>query len=102
MHRVWDMRRILPAALEGLDMSDDFIFESYGSAGSVFFKRRRSLHERDAWGVAGIEPSLCEALADPLVHAVMRRDGVTRDELVAVIRAAQSRLHDTISPCLAA
>jgi hypothetical protein len=85
------------------DMSNEFIFESYGPAGSVFFKRRaRHLHERDAWGVAGIEPSLCDALADPLVHAVMRRDGVSRADLVAVIRAAQTRLHDTISPCLAA
>lgn len=84
-------------------MSEDFIFEGYGPAGSVFFKRRRRFqYERDAWGVAGIEPSLCEALADPLVHLVMQRDGVSRADLVAVIRAAQTRLHDTISPCLAA
>jgi hypothetical protein len=30
-----------------------------------------------AWGVAGVEPALCDLLDDPLVRLVMRRDGVT-------------------------
>jgi hypothetical protein len=37
---------------------------------------------------AGPEPSLREMLADPIVHAVMRRDGITREELVAVVERA--------------
>lgn len=38
------------------------------------------------------EPALCEVLADPLVHAVMRRDGVSRPALESVIAQAQRRL----------
>jgi hypothetical protein len=44
------------------------------------------------WSEAGREPALAEVLADPLVHVVMRRDGVTRAELEAVIRLGRSRL----------
>ncbi len=35
---------------------------------------------RDTWLGAGQEPALEEVLADPLVHLVMRRDGVTPGE----------------------
>jgi len=44
------------------------------------------------WGKPGTEPPLCEVLADPLVHAVMRRDGVSRAALDSVIARAQRRL----------
>jgi hypothetical protein len=40
----------------------------------------------------GLEPRLSEVLSDPLVHAVMARDGVTLDELRSVIHHAQSNL----------
>ena len=44
-------------------------------------------HRYDAvnrnWMEAGIEPVLCEMLADPLVHLVMRRDGISREEVLA-------------------
>jgi hypothetical protein len=40
----------------------------------------------------GIEPTLHEVPADPLVHAVMRRDGVSRSALDAVIAQAQRQL----------
>ena len=43
------------------------------------------------WGKPGFEPPLCEVLADPLVHAVMRRDGVSRPALESVIAHAQRR-----------
>ncbi len=46
---------------------------------------------RDAWLGAGQEPDLAEVLADPLVHLVMRRDGVTPAALAAVIAAARAR-----------
>lgn len=45
------------------------------------------------------EPSLDEALADPVIQAVMSRDGVTRDDVVRVALAARARLlaqHDGV------
>jgi hypothetical protein len=45
-----------------------------------------------AWGEPGAEPPLGEVLADPIVHAVMRRDGVSRAALDSVIAGAQRRL----------
>jgi hypothetical protein len=47
---------------------------------------------RAAWAEAGVEPSLTDILADPLLHLVMRRDGVTPAALAAVIVAAQATL----------
>ncbi len=38
------------------------------------------LHERQPWGRPGIEPPLCEVLADPLIQVVMRCDGVIGDK----------------------
>ncbi|MEI9988263.1 MAG: hypothetical protein WDN69_37295 [Aliidongia sp.] len=40
----------------------------------------------------GEEPALLDLLSDPVMHAVMRRDGVTLAELCAVIRAGRHRL----------
>lgn len=44
------------------------------------------------WREAGIEPRLPDVLSDPLVHQVMRRDGVTSGELASVIAQAQMKL----------
>ena len=44
-----------------------------------------------AWREAGKEPGLREVLADPLVHLVMRRDGVTLAQLEAVLARAKER-----------
>ena len=38
------------------------------------------------------EPSLRDLLADPCLHAVMRRDGVEMSSLLTVITAARSHL----------
>ncbi len=38
------------------------------------------------------EPTLLEALADPVIQAVMARDRVSRDEVVKVAMAARARL----------
>ena len=46
----------------------------------------------DLWRQAGIEPPLADVLRDPVVQAVMRRDGVTPDELLRVIAEAQAQL----------
>jgi hypothetical protein len=43
---------------------------------------------------AGVEPPLFEVMADPIVHAVMRRDGVTGEELIALLRRAAAAIND--------
>jgi len=42
--------------------------------------------------VLGFEPHLSEVLSDPVIHAVMARDGVTKEELCSVILSAQKSL----------
>lgn len=37
----------------------------------------------------GTEPPVDEMLADPLVHLVMKRDGVSRDEILRVLRCVR-------------
>ena len=51
-----------------------------------------ALHEAQPWSKPGIEPTLSEMLADPLVQALMRRDGVSRSALESVIAQVQDRL----------
>lgn len=55
-----------------------------------------------AWSIAGVEPALAEVLADPVVHLVMRRDGVSPCELRRVIVTAQSKLRSRLCRRLAA
>lgn len=45
----------------------------------------RALHEQQPWGRPGIEPPLGEVLADPIVQAVMRRDGISLAALQSII-----------------
>lgn len=52
---------------------------------TVVFRNRR-VH-RDA-----PEPALADLLDDPVTHAVMRRDGVTRQFLIGTIERARARL----------
>jgi hypothetical protein len=49
------------------------------------------------WRKAGEEPDLAEVLADPLVHLVMRRDGVSLAQLQSVI--ARARVALRAGPC---
>jgi len=44
------------------------------------------------WGVPGREPSIAEMLADPLVHAVMRRDGIGACQVMAAVHEARTHL----------
>jgi hypothetical protein len=39
------------------------------------------------------EPPIAEMLADPLVHLVMKRDGVSREEILRVMRTVNSALN---------
>jgi len=47
---------------------------------------------RRSYENAGEEPELLELLSDPVIHAIMRRDGVTLADLCAVIRTGRHRL----------
>jgi hypothetical protein len=50
--------------------------------------------DRHYWIDAGIEPALAELLADPIMHAVMRADGVRLQEVLSTVSLAgrQQRL----------
>lgn len=43
------------------------------------------------WIDAGIEPALAELLADPIMHAVMRADGVRLQEVLSTVSLANRR-----------
>lgn len=49
-------------------------------------------HVSRAWLEPGQEPALTDLLGDPLLHLVMRRDGVGMKELCNHIAVARSRL----------
>ena len=53
------------------------------------------------WRDAGTEPDLAEVLADPVVHLVMRRDGVSPCQLRQVIVEARKRLRGGLCRCIA-
>ncbi len=55
-----------------------------------------------SWRHAGDEPALHEVLADPLVHLVMRRDGITAGELQSAIEGARASLRRGVCPCAVA
>ncbi|MBL8698943.1 MAG: hypothetical protein JNK67_11260 [Alphaproteobacteria bacterium] len=45
------------------------------------------------------EPSLRDLLNDPVLEAILRRDRISRDDLLAEICAARVRLGLATSPC---
>jgi RNA polymerase sigma-32 factor len=51
-----------------------------------------ALHDGQPWGRPGVEPSLYEVLADPVVQALMRCDGVDRTALESLVANARRRL----------
>ena len=48
-------------------------------------------NKRDKWATAGVEPSLHDMMADPIVRVVMRHDGVSSEELRGMIEALRAR-----------
>ncbi len=61
--------------------------------GSILFNlplQGEPLHQSEAW-LHG-EPSIQEVMSDPIVHLVMRRDGLTPESVWAVIQAASVKL----------
>ncbi|MBI3706511.1 MAG: hypothetical protein HY246_02310 [Proteobacteria bacterium] len=53
---------------------------------------RRNPRSERAKGRKGQEPTLAELLDDPIIQAVMARDGVERAKLDDLIAAVQARL----------
>lgn len=45
------------------------------------------------WERSGEEPSLEEMLFDPVVESVLKRDGLTREDVMAVMEAARLRVY---------
>ena len=64
---------------EGRAMTQEFVWPELHGA----------LHMHQPWGVPGIEPPLREVLTDPLVRAVMRRDGVSLAALESLVAAVR-------------
>ncbi|WP_019645601.1 hypothetical protein [Novispirillum itersonii] len=58
--------------------------------GQAVILRPHSSRRPDPWRSG--EPSLTDVMTDPLVHLVMRRDGLRSDQVWPVIRQAQSDL----------
>ena len=54
-----------------------------------------------AWSQAGVEPTLSEMLADPIVHLVMARDGLSRADVERAVAHGQRQLRSRLC-CLCA
>jgi hypothetical protein len=54
------------------------------------------------WSADGCEPHLEDVLADPIVHQVMRRDGVEPAQLRALIAVVRARQRGKPRDCLCA
>jgi hypothetical protein len=65
-------------------------------------ERNRRLPLGHRWLGVGAEPDLAEVLADPMVHLVMERDGVSPCALRRVVVAARVRLRIRLCTELAA
>lgn len=52
----------------------------------------RAPRRSDRWGEAGVEPRLSDLLADPMIHQVMRRDGLKRADLEAAVAHGRAQL----------
>jgi hypothetical protein len=50
-----------------------------------------------AWLSAGLEPTLDELLSDPIVELLMRRDRISRQDVLRAVQRARRRL-DTACP----
>ncbi len=44
-----------------------------------------------------VEPAVADMLADPVVHLVMKRDGVSREEILRVLHSAAADRHSDVA-----
>jgi hypothetical protein len=65
-------------------------------------RRTSSIRRARPWSAGGCEPCLEDVLADPIVHQVMRRDGVEPAQLRALIAVVRSRQRRKPRDCLCA
>jgi hypothetical protein len=49
---------------------------------------------RERWSRAGVEPTLWDALADPIVVSLMRADRLRRKDVLAAVTVAAERTPD--------
>ncbi len=59
---------------------------------TIQFPRIRDVHRRFETSRHDPEPTVAELLDDPVIHILMKRDGVDRAALEAVIRQGRERL----------
>ncbi len=52
----------------------------------------RETRRARGWGRAGVEPSVHEMLGDPIVHLVLRRDGIGAGDVLAALAKARAAL----------
>jgi hypothetical protein len=65
-------------------------------------EREHRCRAGNRWRVAGTEPDLAEVLAEPMVHLLMQRDGVSRCALARVLATARAALRRGLCLDLAA
>ena len=80
------------ARLDGFGRDQDIGEGKVTSLRSGWPECSNALRERQPWDLPGIEPPLCDILAEPLTRAIMRSDRVTPSALKSVIVDAQLRL----------
>ena len=51
-----------------------------------------SIDARHAWADAHVEPSIEDILADPIIHLVLRRDGLTASDVKTRLDQERRRL----------
>ena len=64
--------------------------------------RTSAIRPARPWSGGGCEPRLEDVLADPIVHQLMRRDGVAPADLRALIARVRARERGASSECLCA
>jgi hypothetical protein len=58
--------------------------------------------KREKWVEAGVEPSLDDMIADPLVRVIMRHDGVSSEDLRGMVEALRARRREASAKTKAA
>ena len=66
--------------------------KSYRTADPYLSLPEKAIGRHHRYAGAGIEPSLTDLLADRLTHAVMARDSVSTDDLLAAVADARAKL----------
>ena len=52
----------------------------------------------DDWQESGVEPSLAEVMTDPIIHAVLRRDRLTVEQVLDALADVSGTLRPAAGP----